>query len=169
MSDFEIRAANGSDVPVLLALIRELAEYEKLTDKVVVSEDDLRRWLFGERPVAEAVLGCWQEAPVAYAVFYPTLSTFSGEAGLYLEDLYVRKDYRGRGCGGELLRHVARIAHRLGFRRISWAVLDWNEAAIGFYRHLGAQPAAQDWLIYALDAESVLRLASSSEGCGAEI
>lgn len=163
MSEFAIRTAAEADVPLLLALIRELAEYEKLSDKVVVTEDCLRRWLFGKQRVAEAVLGSWQGKPAAYALFYPTYSTFSGEAGLYLEDLYVRPDYRGRGFGTALLRHLARIAQQRGFGKISWAVLDWNQPAIGFYCRHGARQAPQEWLTYLLEADRVAGLANDDK------
>ena len=160
MSDFAIRSATEADTSVLLTLIRELADYENLSAKVVVTEEVLRRWLFGERRVAEAVLGLWKGEPAAYAVFYPTYATFSGEAGLYLEDIFVRPDYRGRGCGAALLRHLARLSRQRGFSRMSWAVLDWNQPAIGFYRHLGARPAPQEWLAYLLEDAPLTRLAN---------
>ena len=160
MSDFVIRTATEADVPVLLTLIHELAEYEKLSAKVVVTEGGLRRSLFGDHPVAEAILGLWKSKPAAYAVFYPTYSTFSGETGLYLEDLYVRPDYRGLGCGAAMFGHLARHARQRGFSRIAWAVLDWNQPAIAFYRHLGARPAPQEWLGYVLDADHITRLAN---------
>lgn len=166
MSDFEIRPATEADVPVLLALIKELAEFERLADKVAVSENNLRQRLFGEHPVADAVLGWCRDEPVAYAVFYPTFSTFSGGAGLYLEDLFVKKDYRARGYGGSMFRHVARLAKRRGFGKVSWAVLHWNKPAIDFYQHLGAKPAPQDWLVYTLDADAVTRLASVRKKLG---
>lgn len=159
MTDLEIRAAREADVPVILALIRELAEYEKLTDQVVVTAGSLRQRLFGEGRVADAALGYCRGEPVAYAVWYPTFSTFSGEAGFYLEDVFVKQDYRGRGYGRAMLRHLARVARRRGFGKVSWAVLDWNRSAIGFYRSLGARPAPREWLGYALDGEALADLA----------
>ncbi len=159
MTDFEIRAAGEADVPVLLALIRDLAEYEKLSDKVVVTASSLRQRLFGEGRVADAALGYCRGEPVAYAVWYPTFSTFSGEAGFYLEDLFVKQDYRGRGYGRAILRHIARVARRQGFGKVSWAVLDWNQSAIGFYCSLGARPAPREWLVYALEGEVLASLA----------
>jgi GNAT superfamily N-acetyltransferase len=162
MKHFKIRAATEADVPALLALIRELAEYEKLTHRVMATESRLRKWFFGKHPVAEAVLGDLRGEAVAYAAFYPTFSTFSGEPGFYLEDLFVRPQFRGKGYGREMLRHVARLARKKGFATISWSVLHWNKPAIGFYRHLGAKPARKDWLVYTLDADAVLRLAADS-------
>ena len=159
MTDLEIRAAREADVPVILALICELAEYEKLTDQVVVTASSLRQRLFGEDRVADAALGYCRGEPVAYAVWYPTFSTFSGEAGFYLEDVFVKQDYRGRGYGRAMLRHLARVARRRGFGKVSWAVLDWNRSAIGFYRSLGARPAPREWLGYALDGEALANLA----------
>lgn len=163
MNHLKIRAATAADVPLLLALIRELAEYEKLTHKVLATESRLQNWLFGKRPVAEAVLGYLGGEAVAYAAFYPTFSTFSGEPGLYLEDLFVRRDYRRRGYGQAMLRHVARLAKKKRFTTIAWSVLDWNKPAIGFYGDLGAQPAPPDWLVYSLDADAVTRLAKAPD------
>ena len=160
MKHFTIRAATEADVPALLVLIRELAEYEQLTHKVVATESRLRKWFFGKHPVAEAVLGSLRGEAVAYAVLYPAFSTFSGEPGFYLEDLFVRPQFRGKGYGRELLRHVARLARKRRFATISWSVLHWNQPAIGFYRHLGAKPAQQDWLVYTLDTNAVIRLAT---------
>jgi len=159
MTDFKIQTAGKADVPVLLALIRELAEYEKLSDKVVVTASNLRQRLFGEGRVADAVLGYCRSEPVAYAVWYPTFSTFSGEAGFYLEDIFVKQDYRGRGYGRAIFCHIARAARSQGFGKISWAVLDWNQSAIGFYRSLGARPAPREWHVYALDGEALASMA----------
>jgi GNAT superfamily N-acetyltransferase len=163
MSHFKIRAATEADVPLLLALIRELAEYEKLTHRVVATQSSLRKWFFGKRPVAEAVLGCLRGDAVAYAAFYPTFSTFSGKPGVYLEDLFVRRGYRGRGYGQAMLRHVARLAKMKRFTTISWSVLHWNKPAIGFYRHLGAKPAPRDWLVYTLDTNALTRPAKEPD------
>ena len=168
MNHFKIREATAADVPVLLTLIRELAAYEKLTRKVVVTESRLRKWFFGARPVAEAILGYLHGEAVAYAAFYPTFSTFSGQPGFYLEDLFVQPDYRGRGYGQAMLRHVARIAQKKGFTTISWSVLHWNQPAIRFYRHLGAKPAPKNWLVYTLDADALSHLAQDADKMQAE-
>ena len=164
MNHFKIRAATAADIPVLLTLIRELAEYEKLTHKVVATESSLRKWFFGKHPVAEAVLGYLRGEPIAYAAFYPTFSTFSGQPGLYLEDLFVKRDYRGRGYGKAILRHVARIAKKKRFSTITWSVLDWNKPAIAFYRNLGGRPAPNDWLVYTLPARALSNLAKDLGG-----
>ena len=158
MNDFEIRAGTEADVPVILALIRELAEYEHLTHEVVATASGLRNALFGERRVAEVLLGCLRGEVVAFAVFFHNFSTFLGKPGLYLEDLFVKPDYRGKGFGGAMLRHVARIAKRRDCGRLEWSVLDWNEPALRFYRNLGAQPM-KDWIVHRLAGEALENLA----------
>ena len=163
-----IRPGSVRDVPTILALIRGLAEYERLAHQMEATAARVRAHGFGPRRYFQTLICRRAGKPIGFALYFFTYSTFLARPSLYLEDLYVKKEYRGRGCGGELLRHVARIAHRLGFRKISWAVLDWNEPAINFYRRLGAQPAQQDWLAYTLDADAVLRLASRSEWPGAD-
>jgi len=159
-NDFEIRPAVEADVPVLLSLIRELAQYEKLTHKVVATEDKLRRWLFGEQRVAHAVIGYRAGEPVAYAVFYATFSTFSGEPGVFLEDIYVEHSHRRKGYGRAMLRHVARIAQEQGCTTMAWLVLDWNAPAIAFYQSLGAKPAPPEWLAYSLSGPAFEALAN---------
>ncbi len=158
MADFEIRTATESDVRVILAFIRELAEYERLAHEVVATESGLRDSLFGERRVAEAILGCFRGEAVAFALFFHSFSTFLGKPGLYLEDLFVKPDYRGRGFGGAMLRHVAHIAKERDCGRLEWAVLDWNTPALRFYRNLGAQPM-KDWIVHRLTGEALENLA----------
>lgn len=153
-----IRPAAEHEVPVILGFIRELAEYEKLAHEVVATEESLRRTLFGARPFAEVLLACAGDAPVGFALFFHNYSTFLGRPGLYLEDLYVHPQARGRGVGRQLLRHLARLARERGCGRLEWAVLDWNEPAIGFYRALGAAPCS-DWTIFRLTGEALRRLA----------
>jgi GNAT superfamily N-acetyltransferase len=145
-------------VATILRFIKELAEYEKLGHEVVATEDDLRRTLFGERPVAEVVLGKHRGRPVAFALFFHNYSTFLGRPGLYLEDLYVRPEARGRGYGLSLLRHLAQLAKRRGCGRLEWWVLDWNEPAIRFYEKLGAE-AMSDWTVFRLAGPALDRLA----------
>jgi GNAT superfamily N-acetyltransferase len=158
MSDLKIAAAVESDVPVILEMIRGLAEYEKLSHLVVATEDQLRRTLFGERPGAEVLLANWNGEPVGFALFFPTYSTFLAQPGIYLEDLYVKPHARGKGAGLELFMELARIAIARGCGRVEWAVLDWNEPSIRFYEKLGAV-ALNEWTTYRLTSEPLKRLA----------
>ncbi len=155
----EIRAATVEDVPELLRLIRGLAEYEKLGHEVTATEDKLRRSLFGGPRVAEAVLGCSEGRAVGLAVFFHNYSTFRANAGLYLEDLFVEPQQRGKGYGKALLLHVARLAVQRGCERMEWSVLDWNAPAIAFYESLGAK-VLPDWRICRLTGDT-LRAAAS--------
>jgi GNAT superfamily N-acetyltransferase len=153
-----IRPATAADVPLILTFIRELAEYEKLAHEVVASEADFQEALFGPRPVIEAVIASIDGEPVGYALFFPNFSTFLGKLGLYLEDLYVRPRARGLGAGRALLEHLARIAVDRGWGRFEWAVLDWNEPSIGFYKKMGARPM-DEWTIFRMTGEPLRRLA----------
>jgi len=159
--DFTIRAATETDVPVLLRMIRALAEYEKLSHEVVATEAVLRGALFGANPVAEAVLGYAGPEPVAFAVFFRTFSTFLGAPGLYLEDIFVEPPWCGRGLGKRLLAHLAETALGRGCTRLEWAVLDWNAPAIRFYRSLGAEPRGA-WTVYRLGTADLRRLSVSA-------
>ena len=143
----EITAAAPPDVPLLLTLIRALAEYERLSDQVSATEDRLRESLFGPRPAAEAVIGRLEGEPAGFALFFQSYSTFLGRPGIYLEDVFVKPEYRGRGLGAALLRHLARVAVERQCGRFEWAVLDWNAPAIGFYRKLGAEVLAACFVI----------------------
>ena len=127
-----IRRANIDDVSTILGFIRQLAIYEKLEHQVVATEDGLRASLFGPRPMAEVILAEYDGQPVGFALFFPNYSTFLGRPGLYLEDLFVRDEFRGRGVGRQLLQHLAGLALERGWGRMEWAVLDWNAPAIGF-------------------------------------
>ena len=155
-----IRLVQREDLTRLLQLIRELAEYERRLEQVVATEADLERALFGERPVAEAALAWQGEQAVGYALFYPVFSTFRGRAALYLEDVYVVPEMRGRGVGLAFMRYLARIAKQRGYDRIEWSVLDWNTPAIEFYRKLGAVPKETGWVGYMLTGEALEALAS---------
>ena len=155
----DIRPATSADVPIVLRLIKALAEYERLTHEVVATETSVRETLFGSRPRAEAVIACVGGEPVGFAVWFHNYSTFVSRPGLYLEDLFVLPEWRGRGIGRALLRHLARIAVSRGCGRMEWAVLDWNEPAIRFYRSLGAR-SMDDWTVYRLTGEALARLAS---------
>lgn len=154
-----IRAAVETDVPLLLALIKELAEYERMADEVAATEADLHRALFGPSPCAEAVIAACGETPVGFALFFSSFSTFLAKPGVFLEDLYVKREFRGRGFGRRLLAHLARIATSRGCGRVEWSVLNWNEQAIRAYRRAGAAPM-DDWTSYRLSGAALDRLAS---------
>jgi GNAT superfamily N-acetyltransferase len=154
----QIRAGAPRDLPIILELIQELAEYERAPQEVVATEPQLREVLFGERPSAEVVMAFEGETAVGFAVFFHNFSTWLGRRGLYLEDLFVRPEFRGRGYGRALLVHLASLAHERDCGRMEWSVLDWNEPAIQFYRKLGAAPK-DEWTVYRLDREGIARLA----------
>lgn len=157
-SNVEIRAATPEDVPVVLALIRALAEYEQLSHEVQATEASLRASLFGDRPQAEAVIARVDGTPAGFAVFFHNYSTFLGRRGLYLEDLFVLPNYRRRGVGRTLLSHVAAIAVARECGRMEWAVLDWNAPAIRVYRGVGARPM-DEWTVFRLTGDDLRRLA----------
>jgi GNAT superfamily N-acetyltransferase len=152
-----IRPAESADVPVIADLIRQLAKFEKLEDQVVMTEDLLMRGLFGPRPFAEAVLAEEEATPIGFALFFHTFSTFLARPGLYLEDLFVLADHRGRGVGRALLAHLARLAVERGCGRLEWAVLNWNHEAIRFYERLGSRPNSE-WTVYRLTGEALAAL-----------
>jgi GNAT superfamily N-acetyltransferase len=157
-----LRAATPDDVATVLQFIRSLACYEKLEDQVVATEAGLTQHLFGPRPMAEVVLAERGADPVGFALFFPNFSTFLGRPGLYLEDLYVREDRRGQGVGRLLLAHLARLAMERGWGRMEWAVLDWNEPALGFYRRLGAE-LLSDWRVCRLTGRALEEIAGSRQ------
>ena len=145
-----LRFADERDVPVILRFIQDLADYERLSHECVATESALRDTLFGERRFAEVVLAHVDETPAAFALFFHSYSTFLAKPGIYLEDLFVKPEWRSRGIGRCLLAHLARLAIDRGCGRLEWAVLDWNAEAIRFYANLGAEP---------LDAWTTMRLA----------
>jgi GNAT superfamily N-acetyltransferase len=149
-----IRPAAVDDVPTILSFIRQLAEYERLLDRVVATEDRLRETVFGPHPAAEVLLAFDGERPVGFALFFHNYSTFLAQRGVYLEDLFVEPAARGRGVGKLLLTAVARLALERGCGRFEWAVLDWNEPAIGFYRRMGAT-VLEDWRVCRLTGEAL--------------
>jgi Sortase and related acyltransferases len=159
-SDFNIRAACVEDVPIILGLIRDLATYERAPDEVTATEEQLVDVLFGERPAAEVLLAFERESPVGFAVYFYNFSTWLGRAGLYLEDLFVKPEKRGKGYGRALLVELAKIARDRGCGRMEWAVLNWNEPAIKFYRALGAKPM-REWTVFRLTGDEIARLANS--------
>ncbi|HET9831707.1 MAG TPA: GNAT family N-acetyltransferase [Vicinamibacterales bacterium] len=156
---FRLENATEKDLPLILALIKDLAEYEKLSHAVVATEDILRDSLFRRR-VAEVVIGYCGDEPAGFAVFFQTFSTFLGVAGMYLEDLYVIPRFRRHGLGRMLLVHLANIARARGYGRVEWSVLDWNELAIGFYKGLGARPM-DEWTVFRLTGDSLRTLADA--------
>jgi len=153
-----VAPATPADVPTILSFIRELAEYEKLLDRVVATEERLRETLFGPRPYAEVLIGRLDGRAVGYALFFHSYSTFLAQPGLYLEDIYVQPAVRGRGVGKALLREVARVARARHCGRIEWSVLDWNQPSIDFYLSLGAKPM-DEWTTYRMDEAAIARLA----------
>ena len=158
-----IRFATEGDIPLILGFIRKLAEYERLSNQVEATEEVLGESLFGPAPRAEVLLAFVGENAAGFALFYQNFSTFVGRSGLYLEDLYVNEDYRGRGIGEALFRRLAQTARERDCRRFEWAVLDWNETAIRFYEGLGAQ-ALSDWRLFRLSGEPLRRLADDARG-----
>jgi GNAT superfamily N-acetyltransferase len=158
ISDLLIRPATVADVPVILELIRELATYERAPNEVTATEEQLVDVLFGPRPAAEVLLAFEKETPVGFAVFFHNFSTWLGRPGLYLEDLFVRPEQRGKGYGRVLLVHLAKIAHERGCGRMEWAVLDWNEPAIQFYKKIGAAPL-DEWTVFRLTRNGIAKLA----------
>jgi GNAT superfamily N-acetyltransferase len=158
--EITIREATAADVPLILQFIRGLAEYERLADKVTASEAGLRQSLFGPRPAAEVAIAEAGREPVGFALFFHNYSTFLGQRGLYLEDLFVKPEWRHRGVGRRLLAHLAHLAVERQCGRFEWAVLDWNDPAIQFYRSLGAQPL-DDWTVFRVTGEALAALAAA--------
>jgi GNAT superfamily N-acetyltransferase len=159
MREFEIRTTTAADIPVILELIRDLATYERAPDAVVATEAGLREVLFGPKPSAEVLLALEKGTAVGFAVFFHNFSTWLGRPGLYLEDLFVRPEKRGKGYGRALLERLAQIAKERGCGRMEWAVLDWNDPAIQFYRKLGAT-AMDEWTVFRLTEDGIAKLAS---------
>lgn len=153
-----IERATERDVPLIFSLIKGLAEYEKLAHEVTATEEKLRATLFGPRPAAEVVIAYADSTPAGFALFFHNYSTFLAQQGLYLEDLYVLPEWRGRGLGRRLLSHLAALALERNCGRLEWSVLDWNEPAIGFYRSLGAR-LMDEWSIFRVTGDPLRTLA----------
>src|SRR2546423_13249540 len=158
--NFAIRPATVADVPIILELIRALATYERAPDDVTATEESLAEVLFGKKPAAEVLLLFENETAAGFAVFFHNFSTWLGRPGLYLEDLFVKPEHRGKGYGRALLVDLAGISRERGCGRMEWAVLDWNEPAIQFYRKIGAKPN-EEWTIYRLTSDGISALADS--------
>ena len=152
-----VRPAERRDVPLIAELIRRLAEYERLADQVTMTEEKLEHALFGPRPYAETLIAETAGAPLGFALFFHNFSTFLAQPGIYLEDLFVLPEHRGGGVGRALLQALARTAVERECGRMEWAVLDWNESAIGFYERLGATPNSE-WTVYRLTGGSLRAL-----------
>ena len=159
---FRIRNAVPRDVPLILKFIRELAEYEKLSHEVVADEQILRRNLFGDNRNAEVVLGYEQSRPAAFALFFHNFSTFLGKPGLYLEDLFVKPEFRGKGYGTMMLAFLAKLAVDRNCGRLEWWVLDWNKSAINFYKKIGAEPM-DEWTVYRVAGKRLEQLSNRFE------
>jgi GNAT superfamily N-acetyltransferase len=154
-----ITSARPTDVPLILSLISELADYERLSHEAIATEASLQESLFGSKPGAEALIARMDGEPAGFALFFHNFSTFLGRRGLYLEDLFVRPAFRGRAIGKSLLIHLAALAVERGCGRFEWQVLDWNQPARDFYERLGAKPNSA-WVSYRMTGEALERLAA---------
>jgi GNAT superfamily N-acetyltransferase len=160
MSDLQIRSATPEDIPQILAFIREFAEYERAPEQAIAKGEDLMRDGWGKEPKFRVVIAEWQGTPAGFALFFYNYSTWQGQPGLYLEDLFVRPAFRGKGVGKALLLHLAQIAVRENCGRFQWQVLDWNTPAIDFYKSLGAR-VLDEWLTMRVEGEALERLGKS--------
>jgi GNAT superfamily N-acetyltransferase len=156
--NFKLKHAEAQDVPVILELIKGIAEYEKLSHEVVATEELLQENLFGEKKYAEVIIGYENETPVGFVLFFHNFSTFLGRPGLYLEDLFVYEEHRGKGYGKVLLLFLAKLAQERACGRFEWVVLDWNKSAIDFYNSLGAKQM-KEWIITRVDMDDIGTLA----------
>lgn len=156
----EIKPASVTDVSLILRFIKELAEYEKLSHEVVATEEILRETLFGENAKAEVVIGYYEQKPISFALFFHNFSTFLGKPGIYLEDLFVKPEVRGKGFGKQMLAYLANLAKQRNCGRLEWWVLDWNETAIEFYKSLGAIPM-DEWTVFRVAGDKLTELALS--------
>lgn len=158
MSALNIRPAKTEDAELIFELVSALAEYEKLAHEVVTNPGELRAVLFGEQAQAEVIIAEWQGKPVGFALWFHNFSTFRGRRGLYLEDLFVKPEFRGKGIGKALLKYLAKIAVERNCARFEWSVLDWNQPAIEFYEAMGAR-VMEDWRICRMDGDALTQLA----------
>jgi len=157
-NDLSLSLATEQDLPQILTFIKGLAEYERLADAVVATEEGLRESLFGARPYAECIIARYQGQPAGFALFFHNFSTFLGRPGIYLEDLFVNPELRGKGIGRALLQRLAQLALERNCGRLEWSVLDWNESAIGFYKSIGAV-SLDEWTIFRLRGDGLKQLA----------
>ena len=156
-----IRPAVAADAPLIHRFVSDLADYERLSHEVVATPEKLVATLFGSSPAAEVLIAEWQGEPAGFALFFPNYSTFLAQPGMYLEDLFVRPEFRGRGIGKALLAHLAGLAVHRGYGRLDWSVLDWNAPAIDFYRSIGAR-GLEDWTQYRLDGDALRTMAGAA-------
>lgn len=154
MESFEIKVATEKDIQVIFQFIKDLAEYEKLSHEVVTNEEELKRNLFGEKRFVKVLIAYSNEVAVGFALFFYNFSTFLGKPGIYLEDLFVKPEYRGKGYGKALLKKLAQIAVEENCGRVEWSVLNWNKPAIDFYEKIGAKPL-EDWSVYRLTGSDI--------------
>ena len=157
--DIQLRVATADDTALILEFIQGLATYEKLSHEVVADEDSLRKTLFGDRPFAEVIIADFCDRPAGFALFFHNYSTFLGKPGIYLEDLFVKPDVRGKGIGRALLTCLAKLAVERDCGRLEWSVLDWNEPAIAFYKSLGALPM-DEWTVFRVTGDALTKLAT---------
>ena len=159
--EIRIREAAPADVPLILDFIRRLADYEKLAHECIATEENLRVSLFGSTPAAEVLIAEIDQLPLGFALFFTSFSTFLAQPGIWLEDLFVLPEYRGRGAGKALLAHLATLVQERAWGRLEWTVLDWNEPAIDFYRSLGAEPQ-EEWTTWRITGDSLGRMAQGA-------
>lgn len=150
---FRLRETSKDDIPLILDLIKEIAVYEKMLDEVVATEETLRESIFN-RKEAEVLIAEFENEPIGYVLYFYNFSTFIGRSGFYLEDIYIKPEYRGRGIGKEIFRNIAKIAYEKGCKRMEWVCLNWNEPSIKFYKSLGAFPMSE-WTTYRLTGEDI--------------
>lgn len=158
LPNLTLEIATEQDTPLIFSFIKELAEYERLAHEVIATEEIIKETLFGKHAYAEVIIARWDGKPVGYALFFHSFSTFLGRPGIYLEDLFVRPSMRGKGIGKALLVYLAQLAKERKCGRLEWAVLNWNESAINFYKSLGAKPM-NEWTVYRLIGETLDKLA----------
>jgi len=154
-----LRFAKESDVAIIISLIRDLAEYENLLDKVVITEEDIKKYLF-ENKLIEVIIGEYDGIPAGYVLFFHNFSTFLGKPGIYIEDIFVKPEFRGKGLGKILLGFIAKIAVERNCGRLEWACLDWNKPSIEFYKRQGAFPL-DDWTVYRVTGDGIMKLADN--------
>jgi GNAT superfamily N-acetyltransferase len=159
VDNFYLREAEEKDIPLLLQFIQELADYEKLSNDAKATPESLKKWMFGNTPYAFGLIGYEQDTPVAFAIYFHNFSTFVGKAGIYLEDVFVKPAFRGKGYGKIILSFLAKKAVDNDFGRMEWSVLDWNKPSIDFYKSIGAFPM-DEWTVYRLTGEKMKHLAS---------
>ncbi len=155
--ELDFRCAERKDIPLILQFIKDLAEYEKMSDEVVATENSLEEWLF-DKEKAEVLFAIENEKEIGFAVFFHNFSTFVGRAGIYLEDIFIKPEYRGHGYGKAILKKLAQIAVERGCGRLEWSCLNWNKPSIGFYLSLGAEPM-NDWTVYRVAGSTLKNLA----------